>query len=114
LRTRAEGLLVLAQSGAGAFERAMDAAERAAAAAGAPNSENWIAAQQAVSGAVAARYPATEALGNIDALVANAVQSQGGLVPTDLAAVRGIAAQISEIDAAQAARIEAVQRQLAR
>src|SRR6476659_6887204 len=46
-------------------------AEQLASAAGAPQSESWIAAQEALSAAIAARKPTATALGDIDALGAS-------------------------------------------
>ena len=90
----------------------MAAAERAAATAGSPQSESWIAAQQALSSAVAARGPVARALGDLDALTAARVQLRGALSVQDLAAIRAGAAVIAEIDSQQAARIDAVQARL--
>ena len=114
LRARAEALLAQARGGVGPFAQAASAAEAAAASAGGRESDSWTRAQQLLSAAVAARYPVTRALGDIDQLVASAVASQGGLVPADLANVRRIAAEIAAIDAAQAARIDALQARLRR
>ena len=114
LRAVAEGLLAVARGGTDEFNRRALAAEQAASAAGSRDSDSWIAAQQLLSAAVAARYPVTSALGDIDELAARAVRDRGGLVPADLANVRAIADQIAAIDAAQAARIAAIQAQLGR
>jgi hypothetical protein len=114
LRSRAGVLLAQARSGVGVFEQAAAAAERAANDAGARESDSWLAAQQLLSAAVAARYPVSRALGDVDAMVATAVEGRGGLVPADLANVRTIAAEIDAIDAAQASRIDAIQARLAR
>src|SRR5215218_9611016 len=66
-----------ARSGNSAFDGAASEAERLAATAGGPQSEGWIAAQEALSAAIAARKPTTTALGDIDALAAAALQAQG-------------------------------------
>src|SRR3982751_597668 len=70
-----------ARSGSAAFDGAASEAERLAAAAGAPQSEGWIAAQEALSAAIAARRPTATALGDIDALAAVALQTNGGIAP---------------------------------
>ena len=59
---------LLAAGGAGedAFGRALAAAQPLAARSGAPGSESWIAAQQAISRAEAARAVTTRALGDLD------------------------------------------------
>src|SRR5436190_13697547 len=66
LASRLAELVAQARSGDAAFEPAADQAEHLAAAAGAPQSEGWVAAQQALSVAAAARGPTGAALGDID------------------------------------------------
>ena len=90
----------------------MTEAERLAANAGAAQSEGWTVAQQALSAAIEARGPTASALGDIDALGANALQTQGGIAPNDLAAIQGAAAEIGTLDQRQAARIKALQQRL--
>ncbi|WP_205481473.1 hypothetical protein [Sphingomonas arenae] len=94
------------------FEAAIAPAEQAAAAAGARDSESWITAQQALSGAIAARYPTTRALGDLDALSAARLKERGFIAPRDLAAIREAAEAIAAIDSRQAARVDAVQARL--
>ena len=101
-----------ARSGEAAFARAIGEAQRLAAAAGGRESEGWIAAQQALSAAVAAREPTTRALGDIDALAASQLEQQRTLAPADLAAVQEAQATVGAIDRAQHARILAVSRRL--
>jgi hypothetical protein len=105
-------LLDQVQSGDAAFRDAADAAERLAAAAGPPQSESWISAQQALSAAVAARGPTTRALGDIDELAATALATKGGMSAADLDAIRSAAARASAVDRAQAERIEAIEARL--
>lgn len=112
LAARLAELLSRARSGDAAFRTALAQAERLAAGAGAPQSEGWIAAQQALSAAVAAREPTTRALGDIDALASGAIASRGGLAPADLAAIEGAAAEVAGIDRRQAAAIDAIGRRL--
>jgi hypothetical protein len=101
-----------ARSGNAAFDGAAAEAERLAAGAGAPQSEGWIAAQEALTAAIAARKPTATALGDIDALAASVLQAQGGLAPNDLAAIENAQAEVGALDARQAARIDAVQKEL--
>jgi hypothetical protein len=112
LAEKLAALIGQARSGDAAFGPIAEQAERLAAAAGAPQSDGWVAAQQALSAAVAARAPTTGALGDIDALGANALQAQGGLAPNDLAAIQDAGAQVGAIDQRQAARIKALQQRL--
>jgi hypothetical protein len=107
-------LVEQARSSAAAFESAASDAERLAGAAGAPHSEGWIAAQEALTAASAARRPTANALGDIDELAAIALQTQQGIAPNDLAAIQRAAAEVGSIDARQAARIDAVPRRLGR
>src|SRR5437016_6560759 len=53
-----------ARSGDAVFAAAANQAERLAALGGAPQSEGWVAAQQALTAAIAARGPVTGALGD--------------------------------------------------
>jgi hypothetical protein len=101
-----------AHAGQAAFEPAAADAERLASAAGPPQSESWIAAEQALSAAIAARGATANALGDVDGLSATLLQSQGGIAPNDLAAIKSAAAEISGIAGAQADRIAAIQRRL--
>jgi len=96
----------------GAADAAITRAELAAAQAGARQSESWIVAQQLLSAAIAARYPVTRALGDIDALVAYSVQRNGGLAPADLANAREASEAAAAIDRRQAERVDAVQARL--
>src|SRR6185503_3570925 len=57
LAAQLAALVEQARSGEAAFEPAMAQAEHLASSAGAPQSEGWIAAQEALSGAIAARTP---------------------------------------------------------
>jgi hypothetical protein len=112
LAERLAALVDRARSGSGAFDGAAAEAERLAAGAGRQQSEGWIAAQEALTAAIAARKPTATAIGDIDALAASALQAQGGLSPNDLAAIKNAQAEVGALDARQAARIDAVQKQL--
>jgi hypothetical protein len=110
--SRLAELVSEAHAGEAAFDPVAAQAERLASAAGAPQSESWIAAQVALSAAIAARKPTATALGDIDALGATALKTQGGIAPSDLAAIQRAAAEVASIDQRQADRISAIQRQL--
>jgi len=112
LAARLRGLVEQAQSGSSAFDSAASAAERLAAGAGTQQTEAWIAAQEALSGAVAARKPAVDALADIDEIAALALQNQRGIAPNDIAAIQQAAETVGVIDRRQADRVRAVQRQL--
>jgi hypothetical protein len=105
-------LVTQARQGDAAFDAAAGQAERLAAAAGSPQSEGWIAAQEALTAAIAAAGPTRNALGDIDGIGARALQTQGGIAPNDLAAIKGAGAEVGAIDARQAARIKAIQQRL--
>ena len=112
LAAQLAALLDQVQAGDSAFRDVADSAERLATAAGAPRSESWISAQQALSAAMEARGPTTRALGDIDELAATALATKGGMSPADLVAIRSAAAKAAEIDQAQAARIKALEARL--
>ena len=112
LRNRLEGLVASARASASVFDAAASRAERLAAGAGAPQSDSWAAAQEALSAAVAARAPVAAALTEIDRIGADALQSQGGIAPNDLAAIQAAADTVGALDRSQTARIKALQRQL--
>jgi len=112
LAARLAELVGLARQGEGAFAAAAGEAQRLAESAGAPQSESWVVAQQAVSAAVAARGQTARALGDIDALAAAALVRRGGIAPADLAAIEGAAAEVGAIDRRQAGAINALQRRL--
>jgi hypothetical protein len=101
-----------AQSGNAAFDSAASEAERLAATAGRPQSEGWIAAQQALSAAIAARRQTATALGDIDALAASALQTQRGIAPNDFAAIKNAQGVVGSLDRRQAERIDAIQKRL--
>jgi len=95
-----------------AFEPAIADAERLAAVAGAPQSESWITAQEALSAAIGARKPTAIAQADIDALGASALQTHGGIAPNDLEAIQRAAAEVASIANGQTERIDAVRKRL--
>ena len=112
LSGRLSELVAQAHSGDAAFGPLAGHAESLAATAGPPQSESWIAAQQALSAAISARGPTARALGDIDALGANMLQTNGGLAPADLAAIKNAGAEVGVLDRRQEERIAAIQRRL--
>ena len=112
LAARLSELVNTARSGNATFDAAASQAERLAANAGAPQSEGWIAAQEALTAAIAARKATATALGDIDALAAAALQANAGIAPNDLAAIKSAQAEVGALDARQADRIDAIQKRL--
>jgi hypothetical protein len=112
LAARLAALVNEATSGNAAFDGPASQAERLAASAGGPRSEGWIAAQEALTAAIAARKTTATALGDIDELAATALQTQRGIAPNDLAAIQNAAAQIAALDQRQSDRIAAIQKRL--
>jgi len=101
-----------ARDGETEFNSKMAEAEKLAAGAGAPQTEGWVAAQEALSAAIAAAGPTRVALADIDAIGANALQSHGGISPNDLAAIKKAGADVGAMDERQAQRINAIQHRL--
>jgi hypothetical protein len=112
LAAQLAALVDQARGGDAAFGPAAAEAERLASAAGAPQSESWIAAQEALSAAIAARRPTAIAQGDIDALGATALQTQGGIAPNDLKAIQAAAGEVASIAKAQTDRIDAIKTRL--
>lgn len=112
LAARLSALVDQAQSGNAVFDAAASAAERLASGAGAPQSESWIAAQEALTAAIAARRPTATAIGDIDEIGATALQTQAGIAPNDFAAIKSAAATVGAIDRRQAERVDAIQKRL--
>ena len=112
LASRLADLVAQARQGDAAFDSAAAQAERLAAAAGAPQSEGWVAAQEALTAAIAAAGPTRIAMADIDGIGASALQTHGGIAPIDLAAIKNAGAEVGAIDQRQAARIKAIQQRL--
>jgi len=112
LSSHLAALIDQAQSGDSQFEAAAANAERLAQAAGSQQSESWVAAQQALSVAQAARGPTARALGDIDALAAAALAQRGGIPPGNLVAIQSAAQKVSEIDRRQTERLDAIEARL--
>jgi hypothetical protein len=112
LTANLSALVDQAQNGEAAFDNAASEAERLAASAGAPQSEGWVAAQEALTAAIAARKPTATALGDIDALAATALQTHRGIAPNDLAAIKNAQSVVAALDRRQAERVDAIQKRL--
>ncbi len=112
LASRLAELVAHARSGDNDFQTAADQAERLAASAGRPQSENWVVAEEALTVAVAARGSVGSALGDIDEIAAIALQTQGGIAPGDLAAIKKASAEVGAINQREAARVKAIQNRL--
>ena len=112
LVARLAALVAEARAGEPRFDAAIEAARRAAEGAGAPQTEGWIVAQEALSGAVEARGTAAVALAAIDSLGATLLAEQGGLAPADKQAIEEAAELVGAIDRRQAAAISALQARL--
>ena len=108
-----DSLVARAVAGDEAFRAAAANADLLAAAAGAPQSESWILAQQALSAAVAARAPVTRAMGDIDSIAARRIQQLGGIGAADLAAIQAASKRVHAIDSGEAATIDRLQARLA-
>jgi hypothetical protein len=105
-------LVSRAHQGDAAFMTVAAQAQRLVAGAGAPQSESWILAQEALSAAVAAGEPAARALGDIDALTQDQLTRNGGIGPADLSAIEAAAAEVAAIERRQAQTIDALQSRL--
>ena len=114
LARRLTELVDQARSSDGAFRPAAAEAQRLAEVAGAPQSESWIAAEEALTRAIAARDVTARALGDIDALGAIRLQTNAGLAPNDLEAIKSAGAEVGAIDERQARSIKAIQTRLGR
>jgi len=114
LAAKLAALVGQARGGDAAFEAAAAEARRLASSAGAPQSESWIAAEEALSRAVAAKEATARALGDIDSLGGDRLHANGGLAPSDLAALQQASAEVFEIDERQSQAIKGIQAQLGR
>ena len=107
-------LLGQVRAGDAAFQAVADDTSRLAAAAGPPQSESWIEAQQSLSALIAARGPVTRAISDIDAMIAARLVAAGGILPGDLAALQAASSAAAAVGERQAALIDRLQAQLAR
>ena len=107
-----ESLIAQARAGDSAFRAVIDDARRLAEIAGPPQSESWIAAQQSLSNAIAARGPVTGAMGDIDSLAAERIVAAGAVGKANLSAIEAAAARVAEIDDRQARIVSELQARL--
>jgi antitoxin (DNA-binding transcriptional repressor) of toxin-antitoxin stability system len=112
LKRQLAELLDQVRAGDQAFIAAANEAERLVATAGSPDSESWIAAQQAVSTLVGARGPTTRALSDIDAIAAQRLEASGWISPANQSAIEAAASQATAVDQRQAALLESLQARL--
>jgi hypothetical protein len=105
-------LVAQARAGDTAFGPAAAQAEQLASSAGPAQSEGWIAAQEALTAAIAARRPTALAQADVDALAATALQTKGGIAPNDLEAIQNAAAEVAVVARRQTDRIAAIQKRL--
>ena len=90
-----------------AFEAAAPGTQRLVDAAGAPQSESWIDAQQAVSALQALRGPLANAIAEIDELASSRVE-KGTLTAGDLAAIEEARRDLGTTNDRQAALVAAM------
>jgi hypothetical protein len=107
-------LLNQVRSGDAAFQANAADAERLAAAAGPPESESWIAAQEALSALIAARAPVAKAVADLDGLASSRLAASGGILPGDLAAIQAAADEAGAVGEREAATIQRLQAMLLR
>ncbi|HEX8192828.1 MAG TPA: hypothetical protein VF552_07995 [Allosphingosinicella sp.] len=112
LRARAAELLGQARSGETAFGSAYGRAAAAARAAGAPGSESWVVAQEAISRVEAARAATTRALADLDRL-----STERAGLPTneeDFAVIGAALAEAARLVRGQQERFDALRASAAR
>lgn len=112
LRARIEELVALARGGDQAFESAFGPAEAAARAAGANGSDSWIAAQEQVSRAEAARAGTMRALGDLDQLALE--RSNLPTSPEDQAALNSAITEVERLALDQQSRLDRLKALIAR
>lgn len=114
LASRLSALVREAHAAAPQFAALREEADRVAAAAGAAGSESWIAAQQALSRAVAQRGVTARVAADIDEIAATRLKNQRWIAPADQAAMAAAAAEVTAISDAQANGIQQIRERLAR
>ena len=110
-RAQIAALVERAQAGQRAFEALLPRVASAASAAGAEGSESWIAAQQLLSALENERAGSTQALSELDALVAARLNSGSDTGVTELQAAD---AQISALVAAQQQELDRLRARISR
>ena len=94
------------------FATTIGSAESAARAAGSPGSDSWVAAQEQVSRAEAARAGTTLAYGDLDRLALE--RSNLPTSPNDQAALASALSEVEQIAAGQQSRLERLKTLIAR
>lgn len=112
LRAAVARLRADALAGAAAFAAELRAAEAAAGRAGAPGTEGWMEAQQALSRLEAARAPATIARAELDRLLI--VRASEPTSAEDLAAIRAALAEVERVAAEQQRHIDGLRSRISR
>ena len=112
LAARLADAVARARAGIPEYERLAVDAEALAASAGAPQSESWVVAQQALSALVAQHGVTTRAASDIDALAATRIDETRWLAPANRAAIEAAAAEVAAISQGQAATIERLSARL--
>ena len=112
LRARIDELVALARAGDQAFETAFGPAMAAASAAGANGSDSWIAAQEQVSRAEAARAGTMRALGDLDQLALE--RSNLPTSPEDQAALNSAITEVERLALDQQSRLDRLKALIAR
>lgn len=107
LVARIDGLLSEARASANAFAAAEPSVRAAAVAAGAPQSESWIAAQLALSELERTRAPFTRVFAEIDEL--RSASARGGRAsPADVAALEAAATELRGLEERQAEALDSI------
>lgn len=112
LAARIESLLAEARASANAFAASEPVARAAAARAGSPQSESWIAAQLALSELERTRAPFTRAFAEIDELRSVSARS-GRSAPADVAALETAAAELRGLGERQAEALGSIRALIA-
>ena len=110
LRRRLSELAATASEGERAFDAAFGPVQAAIGAAGPPESESWVAAQQALSRLEAVREPTTRALAELDRLALG--RAEAATSAADLAALGAALSEAERIAAGQQQRIDGLRGRL--
>ena len=113
LAAKLSDLVGQARAGIPQFDARLTSAERLAAAAGAPASESWVAAQQSLSLLIEQFGVTTQAAASIDELVSSRLEGQRWIRPADQQAISAAAAEVREISDRQSAAIDRLKDRLA-
>lgn len=113
LAAKLEALLTEARNAAAAFAAAEPAARAMAASAGRPESESWIAAQNALAELERVRAPFTRAYGDVDALRAQSARSGDRASAADVAALEAASAELNGLAERQAEALDSIRSQIA-